>query len=124
MKPYFKSEPSERTNSQILAEAELANDYRYSTGTAFTSSTASVDYFRAKLAGRKREMIAVEFLNNQHQLLVYEEIFYGSIACVSVHPREIMRFALKYNAAAFILCHNHPSFWRNHPESISSSRLA
>lgn len=98
------------TESQILSEAVLAIDYRYPTGTFFSSSTASAEYFRAKLAGCEREVFAVAFLNNQHQLLAYEEIFHGSIACVEVHPREIVRRALQHNAAAVILSHNHPSF--------------
>ena len=98
------------TYSQVLAEAELAIDYRYPIGTTFSSSSASADYFRAKLAGREREVFAVAFLNNQHQLLAYEEIFHDSIACVEVHPREIVRRALQHNAAAVILSHNHPSF--------------
>lgn len=98
------------TDSQILAEAELAIDYRYPTGTVFASSEVSGAFFRTKLAGREREVFAVAFLNNQHQMLAYEEIFYGSILSVEIHPREIVRRALEHNAAAVILSHNHPSF--------------
>ncbi|WP_254633614.1 JAB domain-containing protein [Pantoea sp. GbtcB22] len=98
------------TDSQILAEAVLAIDYRYPTGTTFDSSSVSAEFFRAKLAGRDREVFAVGFLNNQHQLLAYEEIFEGSIASVEIHPREVVRRALQLNAAAVILSHNHPSF--------------
>ena len=79
----------------------------------FSSSSTSADYLRAKLAGRAREVFAVAFLNNQHQLLAYEEIFHGSIACVEIHPREFVRCALQHNAAAVILSHNHPSFTPN-----------
>ena len=98
------------TDSQILAEAVLAIDYRYPTGTTFDSSSVSGEFFRAKLSGRCREVFAVAFLNNQHQLLAYEEIFEGSIASVEIHPREVVRRALQLNAAAVILSHNHPSF--------------
>ncbi|NWA64034.1 DNA repair protein RadC [Pantoea sp. B9002] len=98
------------TDTQILAEAVLAIDYRYPTGTTFDSSSVAGEFFGAKLAGRDREVFAVAFLNNQHQLLAYEEIFEGSIASVEVHPREVVRRALQLNAAAVILSHNHPSF--------------
>lgn len=98
------------TDSQILAEAKLAIDYRYPTGTIFSSSAVSAEYFKAKLVGREREVFSLAFLNNQHQLLAFEEIFQGSIASVEVHPREIVRRALHHNAAAVILGHNHPSF--------------
>jgi len=98
------------TDAQILAEAVLAIDYRYPTGTIFESSDASRAFFRAKLAGREREVFAVAFLNNQHQLLAYREIFEGSVASVEIHPREVVRLALELNAAAVILSHNHPSY--------------
>jgi DNA repair protein RadC len=33
----------------------------------------------------------------------------GSVNCVQVHPREIVRTALETGATALILAHNHPS---------------
>jgi len=69
--------------------------------------------FITRVLFRFPRTFAVAFLNNQHQLLAYEEIFHGSIACVEVHPREIVRCALQYNAAAVILSHNHPSYMPN-----------
>ena len=82
------------TDSQILAEAELAIDYRYPTGTVFKSWDVSGAFFRAKLAGREREVFAVAFLNKQHQMLAYEDISYGSIANVEIHPREVVRLSI------------------------------
>ncbi len=98
------------SNVQILAEAVRAIDYRYPRGTTFSSSEVSEEYFRAKLTGREREIFAVAFLNNQYQLLAYDEMFSGSLNIVNIHPREIVREALRLNAAAVILSHNHPSF--------------
>ena len=96
--------------SQILTEATRAIDFRYPTGTIFESAAVSGEFFRAKLAGREREIFAVAFLNNQHQLIAYEEMFMGSIASTEIHPREVARAALRNNAAAVIMSHNHPSF--------------
>ena len=39
----------------------------------------------------------------------YEELFFGTIDGASVHPREVVKHALKHNAAAVIFAHNHPS---------------
>lgn len=36
-------------------------------------------------------------------------LFAGSINHVQVHPREIVKSALRFNAAAVVLAHNHPS---------------
>lgn len=98
------------SESQILAEAERVITHRYPSGTIFSSSNVSREYFRAKLSGRDREVFAVAFLNNQHQLLAYIELFEGTISAVEVHPREIAREAMRLNASAVILSHNHPSF--------------
>lgn len=75
----------------------------------FTTPEASRDYLRLKLAEQEREVFACLFLDNRHRLLEYEEIFYGAIDGASVHPREVVKAALRHNAAAVILAHNHPS---------------
>lgn len=36
-------------------------------------------------------------------------MFRGSITGGAVHVREVARMAMAYNAAALIVCHNHPS---------------
>ncbi len=49
------------------------------------------------------------FLNQKHGVIAYRELFRGTIAASSIHPREVVKEALKHNAAAVILAHNHPS---------------
>ncbi|MGR3807067.1 RadC family protein [Pasteurella testudinis] len=66
-------------------------------------------YLQSELEGRQREVFLVLFLDNQHRLIRKEEMFLGSINSANVHPREIVKTALEYNAAALILAHNHPS---------------
>jgi DNA repair protein RadC len=66
-------------------------------------------YLQSVLAHQEREVFMALFLDNQHRVLQAQKMFSGSIASVEVHPREIVREALKLNAAAVILAHNHPS---------------
>ncbi len=73
------------------------------------SSVATRDFLRAQLRGEPREVFAVLYLDNQHRLLRYEPLFYGTIDAAAVYPREVLRRALELNAAALILAHNHPS---------------
>ena len=75
----------------------------------FTSPADTKHYLRLKLGGNEREVFAVLYLNNRHQLISYEELFFGTIDGASVHVREIVKQGLKLNAAAIILAHNHPS---------------
>ncbi|OBX09820.1 hypothetical protein QV08_00820 [Gallibacterium salpingitidis] len=66
-------------------------------------------YLQSELATQQREVFMVLFLDNQHYLIKQEILFQGTINSTQVHPREIIKLSLQYNAAALILAHNHPS---------------
>ena len=66
-------------------------------------------YLCVHYAGHEREVFSCLFLDNRHRLISVEEMFQGTIDGASVHPREVVKRALKLNAAAVILAHNHPS---------------
>ncbi|WP_449549962.1 RadC family protein [Lelliottia amnigena] len=78
-------------------------------GTAFTSASATRDWLRLQLAGEEREVFMVLFLDNQNRLITHEILFTGTVSHTEVHPREVVKAALKHNAAAVIVAHNHPS---------------
>lgn len=42
-------------------------------------------------------------------MIAFHEMFRGTLDGASVYPREIVKVALKHNAAAMVLVHNHPS---------------
>lgn len=58
---------------------------------------------------REHEVFSVMYLDNKHRLIQFEELFRGTLAQVSVYPREVLKRVLALNAAAVILSHNHPS---------------
>ena len=76
---------------------------------ALTSPQAVRDYLRLVLGGREHEVFVVIFLDAQHRVLSVEELFRGTLTQTSVYPREIVKAALRANAAAVIFAHNHPS---------------
>lgn len=78
-------------------------------GDLLTSPTLVRQYLSAHLRHHPHEVFATLFLDSQHRLLRYEELFFGSIDGASVYPRQVVRRALTHNAAAVILAHNHPS---------------
>lgn len=63
----------------------------------------------AKLGQREQEVFAAIFLSAKLEALAYEELFFGSVASNTIYPRELLKRALQYNAAALIVAHNHPS---------------
>jgi DNA repair protein RadC len=63
------------------------------------------------------------FLDAKNKVIGTETLFEGSLTSSSVYPREVVRAALKYHAAAIIFAHNHPSGdSRPSPEDISITR--
>ena len=78
-------------------------------GDALTSPTDTQRYLQARLRGYPHEVFACVYLDNRHRVIQYEELFRGTINGASVHPREVVKSALRHNAAALILAHNHPS---------------
>ncbi|KTT17300.1 RadC family protein [Pseudomonas parafulva] len=64
---------------------------------------------KAMLRHEPSEVFGCLFLDTKHRPLAFEILFRGTIDRASVYPREVVRRALMHNAAALILCHNHPS---------------
>lgn len=78
-------------------------------GVAFTSTHAVREWLQLHMAALEREEFRVLYLNNQNQLIAHETLFCGTINRTEVHPREVVKRALYFNAAAVIFAHNHPS---------------
>ena len=93
------------TAEQILEAARQAIEHKMQRGASFTSPVAVKEYLRAKLAGFEHEVFAVLFLDTQHRLIEYAEMFRGTIDSASVYPRELVKEALRLNAAAVIVTH-------------------
>ncbi|KTD08300.1 RadC family protein [Legionella jamestowniensis] len=77
--------------------------------TTLTNSQQTYAYLKRQLRDRKNETFVALFLDSQHRVLAYEELFSGTINAANVYPRPIIDKIFKLNAAAVILAHNHPS---------------
>lgn len=76
---------------------------------ALTSPEQTKQYLKLRLANYEQEVFSALFLDNRHRVISFNELSYGTIDGASVYPREVVKTALKYNAAAVIFAHNHPS---------------
>ena len=97
---------------QLQAVLELSRRYFESepqTKTQFTSSSFTCEFISRRMAGYSQEVFAMLMLDSQHQYLHFQPVFFGTINAAPVYPRELVKLALSYNAAAIILAHNHPS---------------
>jgi len=78
-------------------------------GVSLSSPDSVKQFLRLKLASKDHEVFAVLFLDVKNRLVAFEEMFRGTLTHTSVYPREIVKAALKHNAASVIYSHNHPS---------------
>jgi DNA repair protein RadC len=103
--------PAHQTSSlnELLEHAAEALAQKYKREGTFTNPENVKEYLQLKLGSYDREVFALMLLDNQHQLIRFEELFFGTIDAASVYSREVVKAALNANAAAVILAHNHPS---------------
>ena len=83
-------------------------------GRTLTSPDEVRDFLLFTLALREQEVFGVLLLDNRNRVLLWRELFYGTLNQTAVYPREVVKLALQHHAAAVILVHNHPS---GHPEA-------
>ncbi len=114
MKPYqldlfmdffLLSEP----NSVISEAIAILTSSFKKKGIGLHSSEAVKNYCRLNIASREYEVFGALFLDQQHRLIEFRELFRGTINGCSIHVREVAKEALSLNAAAVIFTHNHPS---------------
>ena len=89
-----------------LARRAVAEQFRRE---ALCSPQAVRQFLRSQFALQTHESFMVLFLDVKNRLINCEEMFRGTLTHTSVYPREVVKAALRRNAAAVILAHNHPS---------------
>ena len=77
-------------------------------------------YLTVRLSGLEYEVLYCLYLNVRRRIIGSDDLFRGTLTGASVHIREVVKEALRHNAAAVILAHNHPS---GDPEPSDPDRL-
>lgn len=97
---------------QMQAMLELSRRYmreELEERDVMSSSELTREYLRARMRHYPHEVFACLYLDNQHRVVRFEELFFGTIDGAAVYPREVVKRCLHHNAAAVIFAHNHPS---------------
>jgi DNA repair protein RadC len=117
--PLFAYELTASAQQTIREALTLLERQLREPGASFTSSSSVRDWLRLHLTMEEREAFVLLLLDNQHRLITHETLFKGTISHTEVHPREVVKATLKYNAAAVIVVHCHPS---GHAEPSQADR--
>lgn len=99
----------ERLQSIVDRTLKLIREAQPKYNEEYNEASAAMNFCELRMAGKEREEFMVMYLNSQHQLIEDRIEFVGTIDSAAVYPREIAKRCLEVNAAAVILCHNHPS---------------
>lgn len=75
----------------------------------FGSSKDVAALLQTYLKDADREHVVLLLLNRKNRLIGLNTVSIGSLTASVAHPREVFKPAILSNAAALILCHNHPS---------------
>ena len=72
-------------------------------------SPSDIVPFLKNYAVSEKEHFLLVTLNGGHEILQIHVISVGTLTRTLIHPREVFSVAMKENAAAIIVSHNHPS---------------
>ena len=105
---YVVSDTEKEDN--IIAEAIAILKLRIKdVGDTFSNPKDVKKYFVLKYAEAEHEIFSVMYLDSQNRFIAHDDLFRGTLSECSVYPREVVKEALRYNAAGIVFCHNHPS---------------
>ena len=108
----LQSDETDSAHRKLLAAQELvrrALREELRQREVLSSPAAVRDYLRLVFLGREHEVFCCVYLDAQNRVIECEELFRGTLTQTSVYPREVVKAALRHNAAALIFAHNHPS---------------
>ncbi len=98
--------------ARVKAGLELANRLAAVRGEdrpQITSVDDVVDLIGMEMAALEQEQLRTVLLDTKHRLLAQRTVYQGSANQASVRVGEVFRDAVRVNAVAMIVVHNHPS---------------
>jgi DNA repair protein RadC len=111
-------DPTELEDRIIAEAAEILRRRLMRLGSLGDPTKAS-EFLRMRIGGIEHEVFYVMYLDSRHHIIASEVAFSGTIDGAEIYPREVVKRALRQNAAAIICAHNHPS---GNPEPSAADR--
>jgi DNA repair protein RadC len=97
------------TDAQLLHLAKLLARRKLRKGSKLTTPDKTNHCLQTLLLDYPYEVFGTLLLDNRHRVIAFDELFRGTLDGAAVYPREVIAHAIRHNAAAVILVHNHPS---------------
>ncbi len=78
-------------------------------GQRMDDSATVYRFLAGELRYEEQEKLVALLLDSHHRLLRRVNVGQGTLTRLLVHPRDVFREAIRYNASSLIIAHNHPS---------------
>lgn len=96
----------------LLASIELGkrvNNKEINEGVLINNTDLVHKYFSHLIGDKKQEEILVILLDYKKRLIAFKSMYKGTNSASLASPKEMFNYAIKENADAMIIMHNHPS---------------
>jgi len=97
------------SDNDVIEAALLIMRRRFTGCREKYNEQAGIDYLRLLLCDRDVEVFCCIFMDASLKVISAEEMFFGTVASVKVHAREIVKRSIFLRASAVVVCHNHPN---------------
>ncbi len=98
--------------AQIKAALEIGRRLLAAPDEARRQITSPADvagWLMVEMSQLEQEQLRVVLLNTKNYVLAVETVYVGTVNSSSVRVAEVFKAAIRRNAVALIVCHNHPS---------------
>jgi DNA repair protein RadC len=100
----------EAASEEIVKHAQVLMARRFRAGSPVLTSPNKVrEYLKLHLGALDYELFGLLHLDTRRHLIAVEDLFRGTIDSAAVHPREVVKSALRNGSSALVLFHNHAS---------------
>lgn len=97
------------SDDEILSVARATITAQFRRGLHLNQPSVVRSFLVQHFAQELSEVFVAIFLDGQHRVIEIVELGRGTIDAAPVYPREVVKAALRHNAAATIFAHQHPS---------------
>ncbi|KOP81356.1 DNA repair protein RadC [Cytobacillus solani] len=95
---------------EIVKFKQVVNERAEYHGYQIKSPEDAANILMKEIGSEDREVFMVIVLNTKNKVTAIHRCHVGSINASIVHPREVMKSAIRNNGASIVVGHNHPSY--------------
>ena len=99
----------EADKAEVLQQAHALIARQFRVGSPVLTSPAKTrEFLKLHLGSLEHEVFGVIHMDVRARLIAIEDLFRGTVDSAAVHPREVVKSALRFGTSSLLAYHNHP----------------